>query len=69
MALAAARLRGLRQWEVAVAAEIDPAILSQILNRERAPTRAQMAALAAVLDAAPEELFPDLPPLSEEGRT
>lgn len=67
MALAAARLRGLRQWEVAVAAEIDPAILSRILNRERAPTRAQVTALATVLDAAPEALFPDLAPISDEG--
>ena len=61
MALAGARLKGRRQWEVAAEAGMDPARLSRILNREREPTSEQAVRLAAVLDVPAAELFPDLP--------
>lgn len=60
LALAEARMRGLRQWQVAAAAGIDPSTLSRIVTRERDPRGAQAAALAAVLGTGVAQLFPDL---------
>ena len=60
LALAEARLRGLRQWQVAAAAGIDPTTLSRIVTRVREPRSEQAAALSSVLETPVAALFPDL---------
>jgi transcriptional regulator with XRE-family HTH domain len=60
LALAEARMYGLRQWQVAAAAGIDPTTLSRIVTRERDPRQAQASALAEVLGVPLVDLFPDL---------
>ena len=60
MALAEARLQGLRHFEVAVAAGLDPATLSRILNRDRDPSEQEMADLAEALGKPVAELFPSV---------
>jgi transcriptional regulator with XRE-family HTH domain len=60
MRLAEARLAGRRQWQVAAEAEVDPAVLSEILNRHRDPTAEQAARIATVLGVGVTDVFPEL---------
>lgn len=60
MALAAARLYGRSQWDVARDAGVDPATLSRVLNRHLEPTLELASAICSVLDRQVVDLFPDL---------